>query len=86
MGSLDRKTNRNALRVEYKKLTEEWNRMKRNGEKVRGQELGKKPSFGQFVKKMKLAQTIHEAQMKAAQAQREIDEKNSDLAWEEEDA
>lgn len=75
---------RNALRKEFKKLTEEWNRMKTNGEKIDGRELGKKPSFGQFVKKMKIAQEVVEMQKKEAENQAKIDEAKMDLSWEDE--
>lgn len=84
MGSLERKIKRNQQRKAFNELTEEWNRAKRNGQSVNGKELGKKPPFGVFVKRLE----AHEALVKLEKenkAKEKIEaEKKIDLEWKDE--
>lgn len=58
MGSLDRKMKRNQERAAFNAFTEEWSRAKHAGHLVNGKELGKKPGFSEFKRRLKLHQAV----------------------------
>lgn len=62
MGSFDRKLRRNQERAAFNSFTEEWFRAKRAGHKVNGKELGKKPGFSEFKRRLKLHEAVQKVE------------------------
>ena len=81
MSKFDRQIEKNALRKQYEKLTEEWNHAKRNGQKINGHLLGKKPSFGQFKKRMEAHLKLQQLNQKLELEKKIQEEKKMDLEW-----
>lgn len=81
MSSLDRKIKKNQLREQFNKLTEEWNYAKRNGQKINGHLLGKKPSFGQFKKRMEAHLKLQKVNQQLELEKKKQEDKKIDLEW-----
>jgi len=93
MGSLDRKIERNRIRNEYKEFTKQFQIEKRfqterlaNGESLGKDEqrLGTKPSFSQFMKRLKSFELMQRINKSIAQKQKVEDDKKIDLEWKDE--
>lgn len=84
MGSFERKLKRNQLRRDYEDFGKEWARAKAMGAKPNGKELGKKPGFNEFKRRLKLFKTMQQAEQKQKELNKEAEEKKIDLEWKEE--
>ena len=84
MGSLDRKVRRNQERARYEKFGEDWFRAKRAGQKVNGKELGRKPGFAEFKRRMKLHEAVMKLEEQNKAKEKELAEKKLDLEWKDE--
>jgi hypothetical protein len=85
MSSVDRKSRRQQRREHFKTFTEEWNLAKRTGQLINGKTLGKKPSFGQFSKKLDMHERAEKIRkiVETEKARLEAD-KNVDVEWKDE--
>ena len=81
MSSIDRKFKNAQLRKEYEILTKEWADAKRNGKKINGKELGTKPGFGEFKRRLKAHEQLQKANAVLEQQKKVEEEKKIDLEW-----
>ena len=77
MGSLERKLKRNAMKQKFASFSDEFNRLKRNGQRVNGHLLGKKPSFNEFKHRLQYVEDMNRKQRE------ELAKKPVDLEWKE---
>jgi hypothetical protein len=93
MGSLERKLKRNQLRRQFDDLGRQWADAKRfqenrlaAGEELQKdeQKLGRKPSFGQFIKRTKALAAMEKIQKELKEKERQEEEKKIDLEWKDE--
>ena len=92
MGSLARQLKRNQLRQEFNVFTKQWHHAKMfqqqqidSGETIDPKEkMGRKPSFGMFIKRMKAAAAMEKIQGELKVQEMREGEKKIDLEWKEE--
>lgn len=81
MSALDRKVTRNLLRKQYNEFTKEFLAAKKSGHLVEGKPLGKKPSFGQFIKRLESFNAIQKLRAQAASVKASPEIAPEDLEW-----
>ena len=85
MGSLERKLKRRQERRAFDQFTEEFRLAKRNGQKrPDGKELGRKPGYGEFRRRLKMLAAINETKRKTDELAKQEAEKKIDTEWKEE--
>jgi len=84
MGSFERKLKRSQQRRAFNELTVEWRKAKAAGVKVGGKELGKKPPFGVFVKRLEAHEALVKLDAENKLKEKFEAEKKLDLEWKDE--
>lgn len=92
MGSLARQMKRTQLRHEFNAFTKQWANAKMfqqqritAGETIDPKEkLGRKPSFGMFIKRMKAVVAMEKIEKELKLEQKKEEEKKIDLEWKDE--
>lgn len=82
MSAFERKIRRNMERQAYDKFTKEWFKAKRSGQKVDGRELGRKPGFSEFKRRMKMHEAISKLQAQNVEKENNLID-SADLEWNE---
>lgn len=81
MGSFERKIRKNIERQAFNEFTKEWNAAKRDGQKrPDGSDLGSKPGFSIFKKRLKQHRAVQLLQQKLREQEQK---KDIDLEWKE---